>query len=440
MFLSFIFTGIISARLVYYYNKTTELYLCAERNPVSMKNTWNILIVHNKYQFAGGEDTVVEQDSRLLQKYGHNVIHYYRNNNELHSMNIFQKLCLPFTTFFSFRAYRDIKKLIKEHNIDIVHVHNTLPLISYSVYYAAKKSGCCLVQTIHNFRLICPNGLLFREGQICQNCLDKGLFSSVRHGCYRNSKIQTLTVAFSLKLHRLLHTFHMPDAYITMTEFNKQMLSSIIPADKFFFKANYLEKENLPDVTADLPKKPYFVYASRVETVKGIFVVLEAFKELKDEHIVIIGNGPEDEQVAAYIAEHHMTNVTLAGFQPHEKTVAYLQHAKATIFPSLLYEGGFPLTIIESFSVSTPVIVSDSPNISSNIKEGVNGFLFETGSSASLIEKIKEFNTLAENAEKLTALKSNAYHSYEETYTQECVYKRMHSIYETAQKNTQGVI
>lgn len=401
-----------------------------------MEQKWNILIVHNKYQFSGGEDTVVEQDAKLLKKYGHNVIHYYRSNNELHTMNLFQKLCLPFTTLFSFRTYREIKKLIREHHIDVVHVHNTLPLISYAAYYAAKKSRCTLIQTIHNFRLVCPNALLFRDGHICEDCLQKGLLSSVRHSCYRSSRLQTLTVAFTLKLHRLAHTFHMPDAYITMTQFNKEKLSGIIPADKFFFKANYLEEETLPELSDEvLSHAPYFVYASRIETVKGIFTVLEAFRGLPDEHLIVIGNGPEEEEAVSYLEKHHMTNVKMAGYLPHDKTVALLKHAKATIFPSLLYEGGFPLTIIESFSVSTPVIVSNSPNIRSNIKEGYNGFLFETGSSSSLLSKIKAFHKLAQDHAALQQLKENARRCYEETYTEDAVYHRMYEIYQTAIQN-----
>lgn len=402
-----------------------------------MDTKWNILIIHNKYQFPGGEDTVVEQDANLLTKYDHNVIHYYRSNNELHTMNLLQKLCLPFTTFFSFRTYRDIKKLIEKHNIDIVHVHNTLPLISYSAYYAAKKSHCTLVQTIHNFRLICPNALLFREGHLCEECLTKGLFSSVRHSCYRGSRLQTLAVAFTLKLHRILNTFHMPDAYITMTQFNKKKLSSIIPSDKFFFKSNYLEEKMQPELYSDaFSFAPYFVYASRIETVKGVFTVLETFKNLPDEYLIIIGNGPEEEAAASYLKKHHMTNVKMTGYLPHDKTVSLLQHAKATIYPSLLYEGGFPLTIIESFSVSTPVIVSNSPNIASNIKEGYNGFLFETGSPSSLLDKINEFNNLVKDSITEQQLKKNARRCYEESYTEEVVYHHMLEIYQTAAKNS----
>lgn len=404
-----------------------------------MDQKWNILIVHNKYQFSGGEDTVVEQDAKLLSKNGHTVTHYYRSNNELHTMNPFQKLFLPFTAFFSFRTWRDIRKLIQEKHIDIVHVHNTLPLISYSVYYAAKKNHCALVQTIHNFRLVCPNALLFRNGHVCEECLTKGLFSSVRHSCYRNSRLQTFVTAFALKLHRLLHTFHMPDAYITMTEFNKEKLSSIIPADQFFFKANYLEEEILPQPSAELMSfAPYFVYASRVETVKGIFTVLEAFKELREERLIVIGSGPEEKEAAAYLEKNHMTNVKMAGYLPHDQTVALIKHAKAAIFPSLLYEGGFPLTIIESFSVSTPVIVSNSPNISSNVKEGYNGFLFETGSSSSLLDKIKAFNSLIQDSKAEAALKENARRCYEESYTEEAVYHRMHEIYQTAIRNSKS--
>lgn len=404
-----------------------------------MQKLYNILIIHNKYHFPGGEDTVVEQDTKLLEQHGHNVFHYYRSNDELATLSPIQKLFVPFRTIFSLKTYREIKALIKEHHIDIVHVHNTFLMTSFSAYYAAKKMKCSLIQTIHNFRLVCPNALLFRNGHICEDCLNSNLLCSVKHKCYRDSTLQSATLAVTLAVHRILHSFNKPDAYITMTEFNKLKLGHIIPSEKFYFKANYLEPETL-DNTLALPSQPYFVYASRVERIKGIFTVLEAFRQLPNEHLIVIGSGPDESEVQSYIAKYHMKNVTLLGYLPHNQTVTYLADAKAMIFPSLLYEGGFPLTIIESFSVSTPVIVSDSPNISSNIKEGYNGFLFETGSSKSLLEKLKHFNKIASNPEQKQQLQEHAYQSYLDTYTADNVYQRMMEIYNAAYNHSQDTI
>ena len=141
-----------------------------------MDKSYRILIVHNEYQYAGGEDTVVKQDAMLLSEHGHSVFFYIRKNEELRHISVIKKLMLPFTTVFSFRAYREIRELIRNEHIDIVHVHNTLPLISYSCYFAAKKEKVKLIQTIHNFRIVCPNALFYRDGHICEDCLERDLF------------------------------------------------------------------------------------------------------------------------------------------------------------------------------------------------------------------------------------------------------------------------
>ena len=156
-----------------------------------------VLIIHNRYQIPGGEDTVVANERKLLRDNGHEVVLYTRDNNEIKTMSGLKKLLLPFTTIYNPQSARDVKKIITEEHIDIVHVHNTLNLISPSVYYAAVKCGVPVVQTVHNFRLICPGATLYRDGHICEDCIEKGLGCAVRHGCYRQSKAQTLILVIS---------------------------------------------------------------------------------------------------------------------------------------------------------------------------------------------------------------------------------------------------
>ena len=153
----------------------------------------NILIVHNYYQIPGGEDTVVANEKKMLEKHGHKVILYSRNNAELKQMSKIQKAFLPITTVFNPRTYRDIKKLIGEEKIEVVHVHNTLNLVSPAVYYAARRMKVPVVQTIHNFRLLCPGATFYRDGHICEDCVEYGLKCAVKNSCYRGSKIQTWT-------------------------------------------------------------------------------------------------------------------------------------------------------------------------------------------------------------------------------------------------------
>lgn len=406
-----------------------------------MEKTYRVLIVHNEYQYAGGEDTVVGQDADLLKKHGHSVFFYVRRNEELRDASVWKKLRLPFTTFFSLKSYREIRELICREHIEIVHVHNTLPLVSYSCYFAAKKEKVRLVQTIHNFRLVCPNALFYRDGHICEDCLNRGLFQGVKHGCYRGSKTQTFIVAFMLKIHRMFRTFQKPDAYIALTEFNKEKISSVVPGEKVYVKPNYLELEIDQAASGEEDLKPhsYFVYAARLERVKGIFVLLEAFRKWETERgkreeksedlipkLILLGTGPDEEEVKEYIERHHMVNVVCLGFTAHDKAVAWIRNAKAVLYPSLWYEG-FPMTVVESFACSTPVIASNTPNLSEKIKDGENGFLFQTGDAADLYRKLCIFWALSE--EGAERMKKQARKTYEQFFVEEVVYEKMMEIY-----------
>lgn len=180
-----------------------------------------VLIVHNYYQVPGGEDTVVANEVKLLEDNGHEVILYTRNNAELKEYSKIQKLCLPFTSVFSFRTYREVKEIVKEKKIDIIHVHNTLCLISPSVYYAAFSCKVPTVQTVHNFRLLCPGATFYRDGDVCEDCVSNGLKCAIKHKCYRGSLMQTSASFFILKINRLLATYKKIN-YICLTEFTKE--------------------------------------------------------------------------------------------------------------------------------------------------------------------------------------------------------------------------
>ena len=200
----------------------------------------NVLIVHNYYRIPGGEDAVVANEKKLLEEHGHRVTLYSRNNSELDQMSFLRKLLLPVTTVFNFRTYRDIRRILRDQKIEIVHVHNTLNLISPAVYYAAVKSGIPVVQTIHNFRLLCPGAMFFRDGQICQDCVSHGLWCAVRHGCYRGSRIQTLACVISTAVHRTMGIYGKLN-YICLTEFNREKLLELKQKgfDMFYELTNY---------------------------------------------------------------------------------------------------------------------------------------------------------------------------------------------------------
>lgn len=387
----------------------------------------NVLIVHNYYQIPGGEDTVVANEKKMLEDNGHKVILYSRNNSELKTIKKLQKIFLPINTVFSVKTYREIKKCIKENNIDIVHVHNTLNLISPSVYYAALSCKVPVVQTIHNFRLLCPAATFYRDNHICEDCIKYGLKCAIKHNCYRNSKIQTLACVITIKIHRLLGVYKKIN-YICLTEFNKEKLlqlnnnsKTVITSSKVFVKSNFIDINK--KIIKKIQRKNQFVFVGRLDKLKGIEILLNAWKDIKDVDLVVCGIGPEEKWCKRFIKENNLNNIYMMGFLPNNKAIEIISQSKALILPTQWYEG-FPMTIIESLACGTPVIASNIGNVGDLIKDGINGLRFNFDSIEDLRKKIYEINDMYESSKNY----------YEEHYTKEKNYKELVSIYSSIRR------
>lgn len=381
----------------------------------------NILMAHNYYKVPGGEDTVFHNEVKMLEKNGHKVIKYTRHNDEIKG-GLFSKLRLGIETIFSFKTYKEVKKLIDENDIDVVHVHNTLPLISPSIYYAARSKKVPVLQTIHNFRLLCPGATFTRDGEICEECISKGLKQSLKYRCYRNSLFQTFIMYTMLKFHRIIGTYNKIN-YITLTEFNKQKLLNLVRDEsKIYVKPNFVEKRN----QSERRLEDYFVYIGRLDNIKGINFLVESWKEI-DNHIklYIIGTGPEEEELKKIIAENNLNNIILLGLMEREDAFKVIEKSRAIIVPSKWYEG-FPMTIAESFSLGVPVVGSKLGNIESIVDDGNNGLLFDKNNKESLKQVISR---VFYDKELNISLGKNAYQVFKYKYTDEENYKSIENIY-----------
>lgn len=350
------------------------------------KEKSKILIVHNYYQIPGGEDTVVANEKKLLENHGHEVVLYTRNNSEMKKMSKLQKIFLPFTAIFSLRTYKEVKKIINKHNIDIVHVHNTLNLISPSVYYAAFRCNIPVIQTIHNFRFLCPAATFYRNGHICQDCINNGLKCAIKHKCYRQSFTQTLASVVILKVHRMLGTYKKLN-YICLTEFNKQeflklnIKRHLINPDCIYVKPNFVDINS-----ATIPfekRKNQFIFAGRLDKLKGIDLLLKSWIRIKNSDLIVCGTGPMEEWCKQFIQQNKLSNVIMMGFVPNKEVINMIAESKALILPTQWYEC-FPMTVVESIACGTPVIASDIGNTGSLIKNGVTGVKFESNSAEKL--------------------------------------------------------
>lgn len=387
-----------------------------------------VLLVHNFYQIPGGEDTVFNNEKKLLEDNGHEVITYTRDNEEINNLQLWEKVCYPLNTIFSLKTYNEVRKIILAKQIDIVHVHNTWPLISPSIYYAAFHSNVPVVQTVHNFRLICPGATLYHNGKICEDSLYKGLRSSIKNKIYKGSLIHTLISAITLKIHRLIGTYKRVN-YIFLTEFNKKKILElnndrhvIIDEDKTFIKPNFVNIDR--EVIPYKERKNQFVFVGRLDKLKGIDLLLETWKEIKEFDLIICGTGPEEEWCKKFIAEKRISNIKMMGFIQNDKTMGIIAESKALILPTQWYEG-FPMTIVESLACGTPVIGSNIGNVDNLIEDGITGLKFQYNSTGSLREKIF----------KMTDMVSSCKNKFDTSYPSIINYTELLMIYSDLKKN-----
>ena len=377
-----------------------------------------IFQVHNYYQFSGGEDTVFFNEYKLLSYYGHEVIQFTKSNKDIDNYNIFQKSRLFFNAVYSRPAFEEVLKIIEENKPDVCHVHNTLTLITPSIYYACKKMGVPIVQTLHNYRLICANAYLFRNGKVCEECIGKSLYRSVKYGCYRNSRLQTFVLASTIEWNKKQGTWNnLIDAYIALTEFSKQkFIEGGLPENKIFVKPNFL----FEDPNYSEKNEGFFLFAGRLDITKGFNVLVKAAEKLKNVKFKVAGEGILRSNLDGVL------NIEYLGQLNGNDLILELKKSSALIFPSVLYES-MPMTIIESLACGKPVIVSNLGAMAEIIENGKTGLLFEPGNVDDLVDKILWAKN---NPEKMKEMGLNARKEFEKKYTAEINYMILMNIYE----------
>lgn len=351
-----------------------------------------ILLIHTRYRLPGGEDAVFEAERAMLEQHGHTVTVYERSNGE--AAGLLQKLLLPLRAVFSFKAMREVRALIRDNRIELVHVHNTLLVTSPSVLLACRKEGVPVVQTLHNFRLFCPNGVLLRQGKVCEDCPHQSLFCAVRHACYRGSRAESLVCAAVYAFHRLLGTYKKV-SLITPTEFDRDKLLEFNALRPVFDPARLYVKPNPVSVTlpegAPLPfaaRKNQIVYAGRLEELKGLRTVLEAWRLLAGDpdapRLLLVGDGP----LEGWAREQALPNVEFAGRLPAKELHACMAESLAVVAASLCYES-FALVPSEAHLVGTPVIASALGNVGASVTAGLDGLTFAPGDAADLARAVR---------------------------------------------------
>jgi glycosyltransferase involved in cell wall biosynthesis len=386
-----------------------------------------ILLVHNTYQQPGGEDVVFESEKRLLEQAGHQVISYVRSNKELGNASGLHAIAVVPRMVWSSETRREFSAILDKERPEIVHAHNTFMVISPSIYSACRERKIPVVQTLHNFRLLCPASSFYRDGKTCEECVEHGLLRSVQHGCYRNSRGASAGVALMIAVHRKLNTWRdSVTRFIALTEFAKEkFVASGFPADKLVVKPNFID----PDPSERVNSGEYGLYVGRLSQSKGLNVLLNAWKQLGGQHALqIVGDGPERAALEAEAREWQLTGVTFRGQLSREDTLASVKNARFVVAPSMLCET-FGMSIAEAFACGTPVICSRLGAMKEIVTDGGTGLHFSPGDAADLADKVAwAWNHPAE----LVQMGRAARGKYEREYTAKESYAQLMQIYEQA--------
>lgn len=386
-----------------------------------------ILQIHNYYQLSGGEDVVVEHERALLERNGHEVIQFLGHNDDLKNRNM---VFAAVETIWSHAISRQLDHVLENRRFDIAHIHNTFLRISPAIYYALNRKQVPIVQTLHNYRLVCLNGTLFRAGHVCEECLvSASSLPGVIHRCYRDSLAQSAVVGATLSLHRFMKTWEKNvDAYIALTKFSRNMfIRAGFAPEKVLVKPNFLS-ERIEPCTA---RSGYAIYVGRLAKEKGIQTLLWAWNALPDIPLKIIGDGPLREWVSNQTAAHRMNHVEILGSLPIHKVIAYMQRAYCLIFPSEWYET-FGRVLIEAFACGLPVIASRLAAATEVLENERTGLFFSPGNSADLTAKVQ---WAWRHPVEMDEMGRNARREYELKYTPERNYEMLMSIYEQAIAN-----
>jgi glycosyltransferase involved in cell wall biosynthesis len=386
-----------------------------------------VLIIHNSYQQLGGEDIVAGQEAVLLRQGGHEVIEYRRSNYELETLRLWDKLTLPKRVIWAGDTVQDLSALISHERPHIAHFHNTFILISPAAYRVCQEMSIPVVQTLHNYRLLCPRADFFRNGHICEECLGKTPpWPGVVYGCYRGSRAQTAIVATMLTVHRWLKTWNeQVDAYIALTEFARQKyIQGGLPAGKIVLKPNFVD----PDPGMREGLGDYALFVGRLSPREKLLTLLKAWEKLRGIPLKLIGDRPQEGEIRQFTRGAGLENIEFLGWRPHDQVFGLMKKARFLVFPSEWYET-FGLVLVEAFACGVPVVVARLGAMAEIVEDGRTGLFFTSGDADDLATKVEWAFT---HPQEMAQMGRWARQEFEANYTAERNCERLLNVYRLA--------
>lgn len=382
-----------------------------------------ILFCHNSYQQKGGEDQVCDKEMALLQQQGNAVYYHEHSNDQIKSLK--DKLSTSFNLNYSVVEKNHLAVVLREQVPAVVQVHNFFPLLTPAIYDACNEQNIPVIQTLHNYRTICPSALLMRDGALCETCIQQSPYNAVLHKCYRDSFAGSFFVARMVAYHRKHKTWQTKvNRFIALTEFAKsKFVEAGFPAEKIRVKPNFIVDPF--NGAVDLPaKQAGALFVGRFSQEKGVSVLLKAWQSISYP-LRLAGDGPVFDGCKV---ESNHTDIAFLGSQSSEQVHALMSELSFLVMPSIWYEG-FPMVLVEAFAHSLPVICSRLGGMAEIVEDGVTGLHFEAGNADDLAEKVKWMLAHTEESEQMGR---NARETYLKNYTPEINYKQLMAIYQEA--------
>jgi glycosyltransferase involved in cell wall biosynthesis len=384
-----------------------------------------IVVVHNRYRSAqpSGENLAVEQETSLLRQAGHEVVPYERASDDIIGSSLVRRALVPARVVWSPEDRRRLARLLEEVRPHVVHVHNTFPLISPAILEACRAAGVPVVATLHNFRLMCANAQLLRDGRPCDLCVGHVPWRAVVHRCYRGSAAATVPVALGIQVHRRRQTWTRGvTTFVALTEFvRQQYVAGGLPGDRIRVKPNFVPRPRRRRAGAG----SWFLFLGRLSPEKGVDVLLDAWSPELGQ-LLIVGDGPSRRELEA-MAAHYGDSVRFLGNQPRERCMELLTGARALIVASRAYET-FGLAVVEAYAHGVPAVAPALGGFTDLIREAETGLLFAPADPHDLRRKLLQIADPKRSME----MGRRAWQRYEAAYTPERNLATLLTIYREA--------
>lgn len=391
-----------------------------------------ILNISQNYHIAGGSDSYMFALERLLRDNNHNPIPFCAQDvrnfptqwDEYFPRGFDSKSLKgnPLSYFYNSEAKLKINKLLKNNTVDIAHLHIYYGKLSSSILSPLKKRNIPIIQTLHEYKLVCPAYTLEYKGNICEKCLTSTKLHCIIQKCKNDSIVQSTARYLEYKASRLLGDINNIDKFISVSEFHRRkMIEGGIPERKIITIHNFVDTDQ---ILPHYPSEGYALYFGRIEALKGIKTLLDAAC-INGTKLVIAGTGSDLEHFKAYASSKKLENVTFCGFKSGHELHDLIRKSAYVVVPSEWYEN-CPMTILEAKAYGKPVIGTNIGGIPELINHNIDGYIFEPKNTEALAELMK----LLENQETLLRFSKASRLDAEKRFSAEHHYQMIKATYE----------